>query len=246
MLIALLADIHANREALVACLAHARDRGAERLVFLGDYVGYGADPEFVVDTLAEHVAAGALAVSGNHDHAIAQTHLSMTSDAWTVIAWTRGRLGPSARGFLAGLPLTVADGERLYLHADGSAPERWIYVTDAAAAARSLAATSAQLTFCGHVHVPSLYGITTTGKLTSFRPVAGVAVPLLRQRRWFVVLGSVGQPRDGNPASCYAMLDTARAEITYLRVPYDIDSAAAKIRAAGLPEALAARLRRGR
>ena len=105
--------------------------------------------------------------------------------------------------------------------------------------------TRAQLTFCGHVHVPSLYGISVTGKITTFRPVPGVAVPLQRQRRWFVVLGSVGQPRDGNPASCYAMLDTARAEITYLRVPYDIDSAAAKIRAAGLPDALAARLRRG-
>jgi diadenosine tetraphosphatase ApaH/serine/threonine PP2A family protein phosphatase len=245
MLIAFMADIHANREALAACLAHAHGQGADRLVFLGDYVGYGADPEFVVETLAECVRQGAVAVRGNHDHAIAQTQLAMTSDAWTAIAWTRGRLGPAARAFLAGLPLTVADGERLYLHADGSAPERWIYVTDAAAAAHSLGATSAQLTFCGHVHVPRLYCIATTGKLTSFRPVPGVAVPLQRQRRWFVVLGSVGQPRDGNPASCYAMLDTARAEITYLRVPYDIDSAAAKIRAAGLPEALAARLQRG-
>jgi diadenosine tetraphosphatase ApaH/serine/threonine PP2A family protein phosphatase len=245
MLIALMADIHANREALAACLAHARDRGAERLVFLGDYVGYGADPEFVVDTVAACVGEGAVAVRGNHDHAIAQARLPMTNDAWTAIAWTRGRLGPAARTFLAALPLTIADGERLYLHAEASTPERWIYATDAEAASRSLAATRAQLTFAGHVHVPSLYGISLTGKITTFRPVPGVAVPLQRQRRWFVVLGSVGQPRDGNPASCYAMLDTARAEITYLRVPYDIDATVEKIRAAGLPEALAARLRRG-
>jgi diadenosine tetraphosphatase ApaH/serine/threonine PP2A family protein phosphatase len=242
MLIAFMADIHANREALAACLGHARGQGAERLVFLGDYVGYGADPEFAVETLADCVGAGAVAVRGNHDDAIARAQPSMQSDAGIAIAWTRGRLGPAARGFLAGLPLTVADDERLYVHADASAPERWIYVGDAGAAAHSLAATDAQLTFCGHLHVPHLYGVAPTGKLTSFRPVAGVAVPLQRQRRWLAVLGSVGQPRDGNPAACYAMLDTVREEMTYLRVPYDVDAAAAKIRAAGLPERLAERL----
>jgi diadenosine tetraphosphatase ApaH/serine/threonine PP2A family protein phosphatase len=85
-----------------------------------------------------------------------------------------------------------------------------------------------------------------TGKVTQFRPVAGVAVPLLRHRRRFVVLGSVGQPRDGDPAACYAMLDTAKAEITYLRVPYNVEATAAKIVAAGLPDSLAERLRVGR
>jgi len=246
MRIALLADIHANREALTACLAHARGQGAERLVFLGDYVGYGADPEFAVETVAECVAAGAIALRGNHDDAIARPHPAMRDDAWTAIAWTRGRLGQASREFLAGLKLTIEEGETLYVHADASSPERWIYVTDPAAAARSLMATRARLTFCGHVHVPCLYGLSVTGKLTSFRPVAGVAVPLQRQRRWFVALGSVGQPRDGDPAACYAMLDTARAEITVLRVPYDVDAAAAKILAAGLPAGLAERLRDGR
>jgi diadenosine tetraphosphatase ApaH/serine/threonine PP2A family protein phosphatase len=245
MRIALLADIHANREALVACLAHARGQGTERLVFLGDYVGYGADPEFAVETVASCVDAGAIALRGNHDDAIAEPDLAMNDEAWTTIAWTRGRLGPASRGFLADLKLTIAEGEILYVHADVSSPARWIYVSDAAAAAHSLAATQARLIFCGHVHVPCLYGVTPAGKLTSFRPVAGVAVPLQPQRRWLAVLGSVGQPRDGNPAACYALLDTARAEITTLRVPYDIDAAAAKILAAGLPATLAERLRRG-
>jgi diadenosine tetraphosphatase ApaH/serine/threonine PP2A family protein phosphatase len=246
MRIALLADIHANREALAACLAHARGQGAERLVFLGDYVGYGADPEFAVETVTACVEAGAIALRGNHDDAVARPHPAMRDDAWTAIAWTRGRLGPASRRFLAGLQLTVEEGETLYVHAEASAPERWIYVTDAAAAARSLMATRARLVVCGHVHVPRLYGLSVTGKLTSFQPVAGVPVPLQRQRRWFAVLGSVGQPRDGNPAACYAMLDTARAEITTLRVPYDVEAAAAKILAAGLPARLAERLRQGR
>jgi diadenosine tetraphosphatase ApaH/serine/threonine PP2A family protein phosphatase len=246
MRIALLADIHANREALTACLAHARGQGAERLVFLGDYVGYGADPEFAVETVAECVAQGALALRGNHDDAVARPPLSMRDDAWTAIAWTRGRLGTASREFLAGLTLTIEEGETLYVHAEASAPARWLYVTDAAAAARSLMATGARLSFCGHVHVPCLYGLSVTGKLASFEPVAGVAVPLQHQRRWLVTLGSVGQPRDGNPAACYAMLDTARAEITILRVPYDVEAAAAKILAAGLPVTLAERLRQGR
>jgi diadenosine tetraphosphatase ApaH/serine/threonine PP2A family protein phosphatase len=245
MRLALLADIHANDEALRACLDHARTRGADRLIFLGDYVGYGPDPERVVETVMACVADGAVALRGNHDHAIADRRETMTVDAMTAIAWTRGQLGPTLRAFLADLPMTIAEDDRLYVHADASAPSRWIHVTDDDQARHSLGATQARLTFCGHVHVPALYGITETAKLTRFRPVAGVAVPLSRQRRWLAVLGSVGQPRDGNPASCYAMLDTATSEIVTLRVPYDHAATAAKIRAAGLPDALAARLATG-
>jgi diadenosine tetraphosphatase ApaH/serine/threonine PP2A family protein phosphatase len=113
-------------------------------------------------------------------------------------------------------------------------------------ARRSLEATDAQATFCGHTHVPRLFGITAAAKLASFRPVPGVPVPLPRPRQWLAVLGAVGQPRDGDPAACYGMLDTARGELTWVRVPYDVETAAEKIHAAGLPESLALRLRRGR
>jgi diadenosine tetraphosphatase ApaH/serine/threonine PP2A family protein phosphatase len=96
------------------------------------------------------------------------------------------------------------------------------------------------------VHVPALYGLTATAKLVSFTPVAGVAVPLARPRRWHAVLGAVGQPRDGEPAAAWSLLDTTASEITLHRVPYDVATAARKIRDAGLPEALASRLSRGR
>jgi diadenosine tetraphosphatase ApaH/serine/threonine PP2A family protein phosphatase len=95
------------------------------------------------------------------------------------------------------------------------------------------------------VHVPRLYGITAAAKLVSFHPVPGVSVPLPRHRRWLAVLGAVGQPRDGNPAAAYAVLDTETSELTFLRVPYDVEVAAAKIRKAGLPETLAERLGKG-
>ncbi len=97
--------------------------------------------------------------------------------------------------------MAIEDGSRLYVHGDASAPSRFLYVTDSDAAARSLHATYAQATFCGHVHVPAIYALSSTEKLTSFQPVPGIAIPLLKQRRWISVLGSVGQPRDGHIAA---------------------------------------------
>jgi diadenosine tetraphosphatase ApaH/serine/threonine PP2A family protein phosphatase len=254
MRVAFMADIHANREALEACLAHARAQRADRLVFLGDYVNYGADPESVVATLMEHVEKGGIALCGNHDAAVGERGGSMNSPAEVALEWTRNQLGPAHRAFLAGLPLTHAENGLLCVHADASAPSRWSYVTDTEDAARSLRATTERLTLCGHVHKPALYnvpessgatGAARAARTTAFRPVAGIPVPLLPRRRWLAIVGSVGQPRDGNPAAAYALLDTARAEITTFRVAYDVDAAAGKIRAAGLPTILADRLKRG-
>jgi len=102
-----------------------------------------------------------------------------------------------------------------------------------------------QATFCGHVHVPAFFELSPTGKITGFEPVQSVEIPLLAQRRWVAVLGSVGQPRDYNPAACYGALDVERNVLTYVRVPYDNETAARKIREAGLPKALSDRLIEG-
>ncbi len=248
MRIAFMADLHANREALEACLAHARAQEADRLVFLGDYVNYGADPEWVVATLMAHVEKGGIALRGNHDAAVGEWGGSMNSPAEVALEWTRNQLGPAHRAFLAGLPLTHQEDGFLCVHADASAPSKWSYVTDTEDAARSFRATTERLTLCGHVHKPALYNVpegpvaARAAKTTVFRPIAGVPVPLLPRRRWLAIVGSVGQPRDGNPAAAYALVDTVRAEITTLRVAYDIEAAAEKIRAAGLPAMLADRL----
>jgi diadenosine tetraphosphatase ApaH/serine/threonine PP2A family protein phosphatase len=107
-------------------------------------------------------------------------------------------------------------------------------------------AADAQITFCGHIHRPALYSMSSTAKMTSFVPTTGVPVQLLAGRRWLAVVGSVGQPRDGNPAAAFSMFDTERREIVYCRAPYDIDAAAAGIRENGLPGWLADRLFVGR
>jgi diadenosine tetraphosphatase ApaH/serine/threonine PP2A family protein phosphatase len=246
VLIALFADIHANREAIEACLQQAREHGAEQQIFLGDYVGYGADPEWVVSTVMDRVDGGSIAVRGNHDNAVADLREDLNLEAQVAMEWTRGELGQAERRFLEELPLTREEGARLYVHADASDPKRWRYVTGVEKAARSMLATSADVTFCGHVHRPALYTLSATGKVTSFTPVAGSPIQLLPRRRWLAVLGSVGQPRDGNPAASYAILDTERLELSYCRAPYEIDAAAAKIRAKGLPAWLADRLSLGR
>jgi predicted phosphodiesterase len=245
MRIALMTDIHGNREALSACLEHAERHRVDRYVFLGDYVGYGADPAWVADAVMARVDAGAVAVLGNHDAGVTNPDERMNDVAAEAIAWTRTQLSPAQVDFLSTLPLVVEDGSRLYVHASAYASAEWPYVTDLYSASKSLMATTAQVTFCGHTHVPNLFHMSMTGKFAGFEPVDRVEMPLTRQRRWLAVIGAVGQPRDRNPAACYAVLDDERDVLTYFRVPYDIEAAARKIRAAGLPPVLAQRLFQG-
>jgi diadenosine tetraphosphatase ApaH/serine/threonine PP2A family protein phosphatase len=246
VLIAIFTDIHGNREAFEACLAHAQRHPIDRYVFLGDFVGYGADPGFVVDTVRSFAARGAVALLGNHDSAAIGIPERMNDEATVAIQWTRRQLKTDQLEFLASLPLEAEDGDRLYVHASAAEPAAWDYVIDERAAGRSLRATDAALTFCGHVHVPALFHMTAAGTIAGFDPDAEVAMPLDAQRRWLAVIGAVGQPRDRNPAACYALYDDGPRTLTYVRVPYDVESAARKIRDAGLPPFLAARLAVGR
>ncbi|MGY4623517.1 metallophosphoesterase family protein [Bradyrhizobium sp. USDA 4486] len=246
MLLAVFSDIHGNRQAFEACLKAARAKGAERFVLLGDFVGYGADPEWVVETAMALVAQGAVAVRGNHDQAVNSSTEAMNAEAQIAIEWTRGRLDAAQRRFLADLPMLVEDSDRLYVHSEASSPQRWHYVRSTADAAKSLISTPAHVTFCGHIHRPALYSMSVTAKMTSLVPRTDVSVPLLRGRQWLAVLGSVGQPRDGDPSAAFVLFDTASYEITYCRAPYDIEAAASRIRDNGLPHWLADRLSQGR
>jgi diadenosine tetraphosphatase ApaH/serine/threonine PP2A family protein phosphatase len=246
VLLAVFADIHANRQAFSACLDFARARGAERMILLGDYVGYGADPEWTVETVMGLVESGALAIRGNHDNAIGIPSESMNAEAQAAIEWTRGRLSAAQRRFLAELPLALQEEDRLYVHSEASSPAKWRYVQNTSDAARSIVATEAHVTFCGHIHQPALYSMSSAAKMTNFVPISGIPVQMLGGRRWLAVLGSVGQPRDRDPAASLAMFDTGSQEITYCRVPYDVGAAAKRIRDNGLPLWLADRLSAGR
>ena len=201
-----------------------------------------------MDLLRLGLERGATAVLGNHDAAVLHgPRQTMNPDAQKVIAWTRAQLTARQMKFIAGLPLQVEDDERLFVHANAWAPERWEYVLSAFDARRSMAATRCRLTFCGHVHEPALYHMGMGWRPpAAFKPIVGVGIPLSPPRRWLAIPGSVGQPRDGITAACYALFDTATSKLTYFRVPYDFESAARKIRDAGLPARFVVLLEEGR
>lgn len=246
MLIAIFADIHANREALDACLADAGRRGAEHFVFLGDLVGYGADPGYVVDRVAQFREEGALVVKGNHDAAIAIPQEHMNGNARAAIDWTQGRLSRAQKEFLASLPLTISSGEILFVHAEAYSPANWIYIARLSEAERSMQATQKRVTVSGHTHRPHLYHMTPHKPASSFVPSANVPILLAKSHKWHAIIGSVGQPRDEIPLAAYALYDDRSGLFTFQRAHYDIERAAGKIKAAGLPAILSARLYIGR
>jgi diadenosine tetraphosphatase ApaH/serine/threonine PP2A family protein phosphatase len=257
MKLALLSDVHSNLHALEACLSHAQMQGADRIAVLGDLVGYGAFPSEVVARCQALQAQGAVVLRGNHEELV-QRQAGMTpgfdrSKDQTLgsqtSAWTHDQLAPAQRLWLEILPLTAHLEQCLLVHASADAPEKWRYITDERLAALSLDAACAspdvRYVFGGHVHHPSLYYRGTGRQLMAFKPTAGVAIPVPSHRRWIATVGSVGQPRDGNPRAMYALFDSSAAQLTFHRVAYDHMAAARSVREAGLPEFCARRLETG-
>ncbi|GLS85096.1 metallophosphoesterase [Cypionkella aquatica] len=245
MRLALLTDIHANREAFEAVLADLSQRQIDQLVFLGDIVGYGPDPGWCVDQLEALVAKGALALRGNHDRAVTTPDNVLNSNARRVIDWTVNRLNARQKLFLSELPLTIADGDTLFTHASANDPADWLYITTESTARPSFLVCDARLIFCGHTHRAALYSCDLAGRVGQINLAAGQTMPLLHSRRWLGVIGSVGQPRDGSTLASYAILDRDLNELSFRRVAYDATTTARKSREAGLPEALAQRLMKG-
>ena len=250
MKLALLSDIHANSQALEACLAHAHGQGADQFAILGDLVGYGADPVAVVQQVQALVAKGAMVIKGNHDAMAVTPPADSHHLGSSTAAWTHAQLDVGQRAFLDGLPLCLQHKAILLVHASVDGPELWRYVSDARAASASLDAATAypevRYVFGGHVHEQTLYYRGVGSGLMKFLPTPGVAVPVPKHRHWLATIGSVGQPRDGNPQAMYAVFDTEKMLLTFQRVSYNHHAAAAAIRRLGLPAYFADRLEVGR
>ncbi len=240
----ILSDIHANLEALESVLDDARGR-YDRILCLGDLVGYGADPNAIVEWARENVT---VTIRGNHDRASAaedpgglDAAESFNPSAQTSTYWTRDALLPENRAYLKALPR----GPLFYKGVDlvhGSPADEDEYVVTLSNAAPLLHSLGAPLTFFGHTH-----------KQGGFRLAHRSTAPLARDRTielepdyyYLVNPGSVGQPRDGDPRAAYAVYSPEERTVEFRRVAYDVDRAAAKIRAAGMPDFLAARLHEG-
>lgn len=259
MKLAILSDIHSNIHAFQACLADARAKGADQFALLGDFVGYGGDPVAVVETVQEMVSNGAFAIKGNHDEMAVDVPRQTKTLGSSSAQWTHDALSASHKAFLDQLPMTLSIGECLFVHASADEPEKWRYVSDVTTAANCLdnafltvaegdrtVLSQAVWVFCGHVHHHSLYYEGRNGELMSFAPTSGIALPVPSYRRWLATVGSVGQPRDGNPLAMYTLFDVAKQNLTFCRVHYDIQAAAQAIRNAKLPSFFAERLEAGR
>lgn len=250
MKLALLSDIHANLGAFQACLAHAREQGAQQFALLGDLVGYGAEPTQVLELVLALARGGAIVLQGNHDAMAVFPPAEVKAMGEQTAQWTHEQLNPEQLRFLVNLPLTAHVEDVLLVHASADSPEHWRYVLDERSAGISLEAAVAQygvhFVFGGHVHRQTLYYRSAGRGLMMFSPTPGIAVPTPRHRHWIATIGSVGQPRDGDTRAMYALFDTEACQLTFQRVAYDHHAAAATIRRAGLPEFFAKRLEQGR
>ena len=210
----------------------------DRILVLGDTVGYGPDPNGVIDRLR---SVGARAVMGNHDAAVLAPALLewFNPHAAAAARWTRTVLTPASRRYLAGLPKYGRIGRHRYVHGSPRKPYLWEYILEELQALELLMWMGSRWCFFGHTHLPRIF--TEEGEAV---PPPGEWIPLPVSA--LVNPGSVGQPRDGNPAAAFALVDLGRSAVRFERVAYDVATTQAKIREAGLPEMEAARLSRGR
>lgn len=242
-----ISDVHANLEALEAVIAASAELACDRLLLLGDLVGYGADPNAVVERIRG--LHPDFVIRGNHDKAGSgvETPEGFNAAARSAIGWTHEALSEDNRAWLAALPMGPVQVDGLIEICHGTPYDEDAYVFDDLDALRSLHATSRPLCLFGHTHVQVGYcldgGSFSLATDVEERPLT---VRLADGARYLVNPGSVGQPRDGDPRAGYAMVDTDRREITMYRTEYPIAQAQARIRAAGLPEVLAQRLALGR
>jgi len=248
--ILILSDIHANLEALEACLAAAPPH--DRVFNLGDIVGYGASPNEVTDRSRE---LGTVFVRGNHDKACSGvTSLDdFNPIAGLAVLWTRQKLKPDNLSFLHDLPSGPISPVEGLQCVHGSPRDEDEYVLMRRDAYSILGRASVPVTFFGHTHVQGGFWIDDERdeegglelKYTSRTGLQQLTVQLRETGKYMINPGSIGQPRDGDPRAAFLVYDTEQRAVTFFRVPYDIAAAQEKIFAAGLPERLAIRLEEG-
>ncbi|MFH0814357.1 MAG: metallophosphoesterase family protein [Pseudomonadota bacterium] len=242
MKFAILSDIHGNLEAFQAVLKDLSREGLEKIIFLGDIVGYGANPKECIDLLQEKTQA---IVAGNHDWAVAGkiNTLSFNFVAKVAIEWTITQLSLDYKNFLAQLPLKGREGMFAYTHSTPINPQEWNYIFSPYEAFINLNSLDQTLCFIGHSHIPIVFVLNQSGKLFYTENLTNIV--LEESKRFLINIGSVGQPRDSNTLAAYGILDTKKQVFSLRRVHYDIASAQKKIVAAGLPAILAERIGMG-
>ena len=237
---AILGDIHSNLEALQNVLADAQAQGVTRYACVGDIVGYNANP---VECLSKVRELGAACVRGNHDHYCSHPESlhGFHPLAADVVSWTRKQLTPEQQEYLRNLRYVASVETFTIVHSTLDMPEQWGYVFDRLEAEANFNYQTTTLCFYGHTHMPLAFEKTDSirfGLYTKLKVGLG--------RKYFINVGSVGQPRDGDPRAAYVVYDMINNTVELRRIPYDIEKTQRKILDAGLPGRIAARLAQGR
>ncbi|MEO0019187.1 MAG: metallophosphoesterase family protein [candidate division WOR-3 bacterium] len=236
-----ISDVHANLEALTAVLNFFRQEGVDQVISLGDVVGYGPDPEACIELLQQ---AQAKVVAGNHDWGtLGKTPISHFNHlAVAALKWTQKRLKPEHLLFLSSLPLTMNLNSLHLVHASPSAPQNWEYIFTIEEAFSELRACPFEICLVGHTHRPLIVEKPPIGPV---RTIPTPAFSLQPDARYLINIGSVGQPRDGDPRACCALIDLKEKRASFHRIPYDILTTQKKMFTFGLPRPLIERLELG-
>ncbi len=229
MRLAIISDIHSNYEALSTADLIIKKSNIDKIICLGDIVGYGADPTKCVDYVRQNAA---IVIQGNHDAAINNPImiLSFSARAAAGIRWTLSRLSPQNIEYLGSLPLTAIAYDCTFVHSDPQKPDEWRYIHRANQLKECFAAFSTSLCFFGHTHFPIIYN------------EQGEVLKITKVGKYMLNPGSIGQPRDGNPDLSFGILDTDEWSFEIVRSQYDIQATANKILQTELPSSLAHRL----
>jgi len=237
---AIIADIHANLEALQVVLEDAKEQKCSHYACVGDVVGYNANPKECLDIIR---SMGMPCVKGNHDEYCSSDDPleGFNPHAAEAVNWTRRQLIEEDRQWLRDFKYLRMVASFSMVHATLDGPQRWGYVFDKLAAAASFTYQNTAVCFFGHTHVPVAFvrdSMVRGGTYSKFKVEPG--------KKYFVNVGAVGQPRDGNPKAGYVVYDMDEGTIELRRLDYNIEKAQKKIRDAGLPARLAERLALGR
>ncbi|MEO6847339.1 MAG: metallophosphoesterase family protein [Chthoniobacterales bacterium] len=240
MRFAIFGDIHANYEALQAVLADANKLACTHYVCMGDIVGYNADPIKCLETIQQMDCP---VVKGNHDEQASMTgeKEGFNALAEEAINWTRAQLAPEHKEWLRNLRMQRQVRDFTIVHATLDTPHKWGYVFNQLDAAANFSYQTTSLCFIGHTHVPKAYI-----RDSSVRAIPFEILRIQAGKKYLINVGSIGQPRDGNWKSAYAIYDTTSNEVELRRIEYDIATTQRKIIEVGLPAKLAERLAAGR
>lgn len=241
MRIAIISDIHSNLFALQAVLADIDHHQADKIICLGDVVGYGPSPNECTELIKERAD---ICLMGNHDWAVLGNEdlAYFNSFAREAVLWTQARMSPEAKEFLKMLPFIVVEDECTYVHSAPFEPQAWTYVLNRNDAIFQFSVMQTQLCFVGHTHVAGIF----REKNDSYDFLIEDGIQIDDQSKYIINVGSVGQPRDYDARASYGIYDGERKSFEFHRIPYDIESTQIRMQEERLPAYLVDRLSYGR